>query len=469
VSAEAGNALPTGWATATLGDVLAVIRGVTYRKEDSTKSGAEGFVPVLRANGIQNNLVFDDLVYVPASDVTEEQFLRKGDIVVAASSGSASLVGKAAQLHHGWRGSFGAFCFGLRPEPRCEARLLGWFLHTKEYRNRVSKASAGVNINNLRAEHIETTPIRVPPASEQTRIADILDELLTDLDAGVAALERVQTKLVQYRAAVLKAAVEGALTADPPNFVETQLRTLINGLGQGWSPKCELKRDPLPDEWAIIKTTAVQSMRYSDCEAKPLPEGLTPRPHIEIRAGDMLMTRKGPRKRAGVTCLVRSTRHRLLVCDTVYRFRCNTDLVEPAYLELALNSPRVVAAIDGKKSGINDSGVSLTHQKLGEIRIPLPPHAEQAAIVEAVEDQLSVIEHLEGDLEAKLKSAQALRQSILRHAFSGQLVPQDPNDEPASELLKRIAAERDERAREARGAKQAKRGSHTSRRRDTNN
>ena len=63
-----------------------------------------------------------------------------------------------------------------------------------------------------------------------------------------------------------------------------------------------------------------------------------------------------------------------------------------------------------------------------------------------VEAQLSVIDHLEADLEAKQKSAQALRQSILRHAFSGQLVPQDPNDEPASELLKRIAAEREERS-----------------------
>ena len=85
---------------------------------------------------------------------------------------------------------------------------------------------------------------------------------------------------------------------------------------------------------------------------------------------------------------------------------------------------------------------------LKELIVPLPPLAEQETIVEAVEDQLSVIDHLEADLDAKLTNAQALRQAILRHAFTGQLVPQDPNDEPASELLKRIAAERESRARE---------------------
>jgi type I restriction enzyme S subunit len=87
------------------------------------------------------------------------------------------------------------------------------------------------------------------------------------------------------------------------------------------------------------------------------------------------------------------------------------------------------------------------------LALAIPPLAEQSAIVELVEDQLSMIDHLEADLAAKVKSAQALRQSILRDAFAGQLVPQDPNDEPASELLKRIAAEREERAQAAKAAR----------------
>ena len=89
------------------------------------------------------------------------------------------------------------------------------------------------------------------------------------------------------------------------------------------------------------------------------------------------------------------------------------------------------------------------------IEFPLPPLAEQEAIVEAVEDQLSVIEHLETDLDAKLKKrASACAKPSCATPSLGQLVPQDPNDEPAQELLKRIAAEREERARQAHCRKQ---------------
>ena len=113
------------------------------------------------------------------------------------------------------------------------------------------------------------------------------------------------------------------------------------------------------------------------------------------------------------------------------------------------------------KQSVNLASINM--KVLRSFPVPLFPAAEQDAIVEAVEDQLSLIDHLENDIEVRLKGAQALCQSILRYAFIGQLVPQDSNDEPANELLKRIAIEREERIRLARIARQASPGTRTPR------
>jgi type I restriction enzyme S subunit len=97
-------------------------------------------------------------------------------------------------------------------------------------------------------------------------------------------------------------------------------------------------------------------------------------------------------------------------------------------------------------------GSASPHLNVSDIKqftVPLPPLHEQQQIVAEVEDQLSIIEHVESDVVNKLKATHALRQSILRDAFNGRLIPQNPNDEPASELLKRIAAEREERQLQA--------------------
>jgi len=173
----------------------------------------DGLLPILRATNIQNGLIFDNLVYVPLKYISEEQMLRPGDIIIAASSGSRHIVGKAAQLLKEWQGSWGAFCFGLRPNKSIDAKILAYFLQTSEYRQHVSEQSAGVNINNLQAKHIEQTPMLLAPLPEQHRIVAKIEELFTRLDAGTAALKKVKAELKRYRQAVLKYAFEGKLTA----------------------------------------------------------------------------------------------------------------------------------------------------------------------------------------------------------------------------------------------------------------
>ena len=132
-----------------------------------------------------------------------------------------------------------------------------------------------------------------------------------------------------------------------------------------------------------------------------------------------------------------------MLCDKAYRLVLSESAASPEFVERLLCSPASAAAIEDLKSGINDSGVNLTQTAFLQLAFPIPPLPEQREIVRLLDEQFTVIEQNEREIDAALKRSAALRQSILKKAFTGQLVPQDPTDEPASALLERIRKERE--------------------------
>lgn len=162
--------------TRPVSEIADQIRGVTYGKQDATKTAMSGYVPVLRAGNITDvGLTFDDLVYVPSSKVSPKQRIKKNDIVIAASSGSLDVVGKAARALEDFDGGFGAFCKVLRPRSVVNAAFFSHYFKTPEYRKLISSLAAGANINNLRNGDLDDLQIPLPPLAEQKRIAAILD------------------------------------------------------------------------------------------------------------------------------------------------------------------------------------------------------------------------------------------------------------------------------------------------------
>jgi type I restriction enzyme S subunit len=163
--------------TVKISEIAEQVRGVTYSKDDASPSESDGMVPILRANNITDNgLQFSNLVWVPKSCVSQKQMLRKGDIVVATSSGSLDVVGKAAPVEHDVEASFGAFCKVVRPGKSTDSHYLANYFKTAKYRAIISGLAAGANINNLRNEHIDNLEIPLPALAEQKRIAAILDK-----------------------------------------------------------------------------------------------------------------------------------------------------------------------------------------------------------------------------------------------------------------------------------------------------
>jgi type I restriction enzyme S subunit len=162
---------------ARVGDLAQQIRGVTYSKSEAASAPAPGFLPVLRAGNItEHGLTFTDLVYVPEARVNARQRIRRHDVLIAASSGSLDVVGKAGRAQADFDGGFGAFCKVLRPSERVDPGYFAHFFKTMDYRRTISSLAAGANINNLRSQHLDDLQIPLPPLVDQRRIAEILDE-----------------------------------------------------------------------------------------------------------------------------------------------------------------------------------------------------------------------------------------------------------------------------------------------------
>lgn len=166
-----------GQSACRVGDLCEQIRGVTYSKADAVTSPSPGYKPVLRANNITDfGLHYRDLVYVPESRISPRQYVKANDIVIAASSGSLDVVGKAARALADFDGGFGAFCKVLRPNEQVDPGYFAHFFQTRSYRQKISSLAAGANINNLRNNHLDNLEILLPSLPEQRRIAAILDK-----------------------------------------------------------------------------------------------------------------------------------------------------------------------------------------------------------------------------------------------------------------------------------------------------
>lgn len=503
------SATPRGWSVTAIEEIATEIgSGFPSGAHNSEGRG----VPHVRPMNIDREGRFD-LSVVKYVDGEVLRMLRKDDVVFN-NTNSPELIGKttdiAVDIPLAYSNHMTRISLERGMNPRFVARQLHYLWMSGYFRHRCKNH---VNQASIASEPLsKTVPLLVAPEHEQLRIADALDELLSDLDAGVKSLAGIRGKLSQYRAAVLKAAVEGTLTAEwreahpdvePASellkrilaerrrrWEEAQLKQYKDAgkeppknwkarytepvapdtsklplLPTGWhwvsvDQVCEVQgglqktpnRKPVQKHYPYLRVANVRR-GYLDLEMVERFELADDElSRLRLHVGDLLIVEgNGSRTEIGRSAMWKGEIGDCIHQNHIIRARPLPGIA-PKYADNFLNSPTGQTAIQLVAS--STSGLyTLSVSKIERVALALPPASEQDAIVELVDEQLSVIDHLESDLEAKLKSAQALRQSILKAAFEGNLVPQDPRDEPASELLKRIAAERAERERLAKHAK----------------
>jgi type I restriction enzyme, S subunit len=242
----------------------------------------------------------------------------------------------------------------------------------------------------------------------------------------------------------------------PPGWAWTQIDDVLEPqedgqtLHQGWSPRCEKAPSQTEEDWGVLKTTAIQPGLFLPEHNKLLPKGLRPRPRIEVRSGDILVTCAGPRARCGIACLVKRTRRRLMMSGKMYRFRVPSQNMESRFVESYLQTMAARDAIDKMKTGGSDSGLNLTHDRFRLLEIPLAPTPEQRRIVAKIEELFSQLDAAVEELKKAKAQLKRYRQSVLKAAFEGKLTEEwrkrrATSHEPletAQELLARIREER---------------------------
>ena len=394
-----------------------------------------------------------------------------------------------------------------------DQRYLMYFLQQSAIRDYLAANASGVggSLMRIKPATLKGLTFRMPGIRTQRRIVEKLEELLSDLDAGVAELKAAKRKLAQYRQSLLKAAVEGALTADwrathgPPQETGAELLQRIlserrarweqkqlakfaeqgKAPPKGWQAKFPEPVAPdkgdlpaLPEGWVWATVDQLASVgtgvtplrsKRSYFENGDIPWTTSGALNDEIVAspseyvtgiaisecrlelyptGSLLVAMYGEGKTRG-KCAELTFPSTINQAIAAIVFEGDALAVKPHVKSFLLDAYEAM-----RKQASGGVQPNLNLQIIKALPVPFPPLAEQCEIHALLEYQLANYRRLESSIALALAQSTAQRKNLLKAAFAGQLVPQDPNDEPASTLLARIRAAR-EQAFSARGRRRA--------------
>lgn len=382
-----------------LSELMTQVRGLSYSKKDSSDEYEEGKIAVLRAGNIYDSLIIEkDYVFVPKSLVKEKQYLRRGDVLIAASSGSISVVGKAAMVSKNMNASFGAFCKVLRPDiSKVDLHYFKHFFETDYYKRTIKSLAEGANINNLKTEHFDNLNIPLPPLEEQKRIAAILDTA-NDYRQKTKALIEKYDQLTQS----LFIDMFGDPKLNPKNLKRSCLENFIKISGGSQPPKKLFSNDPLNGYVRLIQIRDYKSDKYITYIPKTSTKKFCTK-------DDVMIGRYGPPVFQILKGLEGAYNVALMKAIPMNGLH-NT------YVFYLLSSPYVQnIIIENSRRTAGQTGVNL--KLLNSIEISIPAEKLQSQFAEIVEQ----IEKQKQQAELSLVKAEELFNSLLQKAFKGEL------------------------------------------------
>ena len=429
-----------------------------------------------------------------------KQVLKAGDVLVSMTRPNLNAVALVPAHLDGAIGSTG---FHVLRSRWLHPDFLVALVQTQSFIDAMSAVVQGALYPAVRPRDIAAYAFTFETPVQQTRIVAKLEELLSDLDAGVAELNAAQKKLAQYRQSLLKAAVEGALTAawrtqHQPTETGAQLlqrilqerrarweaRQLAKFAEQGKTPPKDWQKkypEPVqPDTTGLPELPQGWVWASGEQLCEFITKGTTPPKELDPRGQKTIpflrvtnLTDRGELDLSDEVFVSVETHRGFLARSAVYPNDVLMNIVGPPLGQVAVVPPTfaewninqaiaIFRAVEGvlpsficrfllspvaqqwlkARSKTTAGQTNLTLEVCRSLPFPLPPKDEQQALLGSIETAMKALASQEQAIDHALQQSTAQRQNILRAAFSGQLVPQDPHDEPASVLLERIRAER---------------------------
>ena len=372
------------------------IRGVSYKPTDIHDSLDGDSVILLRANNISDGKInFDDIVYVDKKKVSNEQYLRKGDVLICASSGSKQLVGKAATVNFDIECTFGAFCKVVRPKKDI-ADYLGAYFQSPIYQREITRVAIGANINNIRNEHIDNLGINLYSDKENCRIVQKINTIQNVIDNRKKALN-IFDDLIKARFVEMF----GDVTLNTKNYPVLSL----SDIAEYWNGLTYKPEDVSDEGTIVLRSSNIQNAQLDFEDTVRVKCKIGDKKYV--KENDILMcSRNGSARLVGKVALIREINESMSFGAFMMIIRSNYYPYLMTYFQLPAFRAQITT---GATTTINQ----ITGNMLNKVSLPLP----DMSVINQFAEFVKEVDKSKVVVQKALDEAQTLFDSLMQQYF----------------------------------------------------